>query len=347
MSSMNETAALVAEYQAEYTVQYIGIATTVLLLYDIIICLDQEIELVWRKAASFASVLYFLNRYPVPISTLLALVTISPVSNESCAGLVWSGHVLALLSYLGPALFAALRVYAMTGKNKTLSGITLILSLATFLEELIDAYHFPPTNAPPPVNCTTFGSFDPRIELVLTLAGRVPAILADCLVIGITWRKSYRTLVLRAATDDTDQPSLHQVFLMNGSVYFCVFLSLNVLDITLELLQITLPEVLGQGNYIAGFIYPINSLLTSRFLLDLRAVNKKLSNPGETSVSAGSLQFAGADILSGEPQPFFSFAEDLDAHGSECDDDARDDVDGEGSPVGVSGSDIDEVEARG
>ncbi|KAI0351140.1 hypothetical protein OH77DRAFT_1524362 [Trametes cingulata] len=122
----------------------------------------------------------------------------------------------------------------------------------------------------------------------VALTGRIPAILADCLVLGITWRESYKTLGLLRTTDHSDSPSLHRVLLQNA------------------------PDALGQADYIIQFLDPASTILTSRFLLDLRATNEKMSK--YSSVSAGSLEFAGADILSGHPQPFLSFADDEDAN---------------------------------
>ncbi|KAI0364168.1 hypothetical protein BV20DRAFT_1006208 [Pilatotrama ljubarskyi] len=305
----DETAAVVALYQAEFTLQYIGIATTALLLYDVLLCFGAEIRLVWRDPYSFASVLYVLIRYPILVDDLLGLATLSPLSDKGCTIIGWASHVLALLTLPGPAVFAALRVYALSGRSKILSGITLVLSLSLFLTELSDVYHFPPINEPSPLNCSISGSYSFPIAIAVTLTGRVPAILAECLVLGITWRESYKTLRLLQATGKSDSPSLHQVLLQNGSVYFCALVSLNILDIIFFLLQLTVPDALAGSDYVLQFIDPISTILTSRFLLDLRATDEKMSRSA-ASLSMGSLHFAGADILSGQPQPFLSFAED-------------------------------------
>ncbi|KAI0351130.1 hypothetical protein OH77DRAFT_972222 [Trametes cingulata] len=145
-----------------------------------------------------------------------------------------------------------------------------------------------------------------------------------------------------------------------GSVYFCALLSLGIVEIALQLLQvwernairrfvyqssvtfnkhqITFPESLqADVGYASLFIDPLSNILTSRFLLDLRAANDKLT-AGGASVSAGSLQFAGADILSGQLQPFVSFTEDPDPlyDGDDENNNNNDDVDNEGGPEAVA-----------
>ncbi|KAI0365831.1 hypothetical protein BV20DRAFT_706254 [Pilatotrama ljubarskyi] len=204
-------------------------------------------------------------------------------------------------------LFAAVRVYALS-RSKLLYGTTLVLGLAPFVEGLSVTPHFPPANYPPPANCTWTGSYNVQMSV------------------------AYNHVNLLRTTDGLERPSLYRVCLQNGSVYFCVLLSLTIVDITFRLLQITLADLFGQGNYVAELIDPLSAILTSRFLLDLRAANEKLT-AGGSSVTAGSLHFAGADIHSGRLEPFLSFSEDTSGPGLYDDeDDNTNNADHEGNP---------------
>ncbi|KAI0364167.1 hypothetical protein BV20DRAFT_974750 [Pilatotrama ljubarskyi] len=299
--------AVIGLYQALYTLNYIIVDTTALVFYDVLICLHAEIRLVWRNPRSLGSILYVVNRYPILVDCVLVVVTMSPMSDNSCNVIGWLLNILQALRLLGPALFAALRIYALSGRNKLLTGTILLLSLAPFLATVSVTYNFPLANNPPPINCSSSGSYSKQVNIGRVLATRLPVILADCIIIGITWRESYKNLgLIRTTSDDSGQPSLHRVFLQNGMLYFCVLLSLNKLDVIIELLQLTLPDALGQGDYVTQYIDPINSILTSRFILDLRAVDEKLSTQG-SSAGTSSLQFAGADILSGRSHAVLSF----------------------------------------
>ncbi|KAI0351136.1 hypothetical protein OH77DRAFT_1524361 [Trametes cingulata] len=230
----------------------------------------------------------------------------------SCTAVLWTQNVIQILSLLGPAVFAALRIYALGGRSKILCAVTFVLSLVPFLQKAADAYHYPAVNEPPPIGCTYGDSYSVQLQIV--------------------------TLKTLQATQDSEQPSLHRVLLQNGSVYFCVLLSLNIISITLDMLQLTFPNSVGEGSYVAQYIDPIITVLTSRFLLDLRAADEKLSSGGAgSSVSAGSLEFAGADILSGEVQPFWDLEEDPEARedGDEGDD-ANGDVEDKDTGSGVA-----------
>ncbi|KAI0356738.1 hypothetical protein OH77DRAFT_1422925 [Trametes cingulata] len=326
MSSSDETqaTAVIQLYQAVFASGYIVVAATALLLYDVLLSFDAEARLVWRNPKSFASLLYLLNRYLALFILLLSFATINPIPDNSCIAVGWCLSILAILELLGPAVFAALRMYALSGRNKYLSAVTLILSLAPALEALSDTYKYLPANEAPPANCTVTGFYSPQINIGRALAARLPVILADCLVISITWRESFKNLNVLHALRNSEQPSLYRIFLQNGSVYFCALLSLNILDITLGLLQITLPDsVNGGGSYVTQIISPMNFILTSRFLLDLRSVQEKLSagSGSSGSASVGTLQFAGADIQSGQFQPFMSLSEDPQADHDDCVDD--------------------------
>ncbi|KAI0349900.1 hypothetical protein OH77DRAFT_1431555 [Trametes cingulata] len=326
MSSSDKTqaTAVIQLYQAALASEYIGVATTALLLYDVLLSFDAEARLIWRNFKSFASLLYLLNRYLPFFALLLSLATINPVSDNVCTTVGKQVFYSEIDADLPGPVFTALRMYALSGRNKYLSAVTLILSLAPALEALSKVYKYTPANESPPANCTFTGSY-------MALAARLPVILADCLVISITWRESFKNLTVLRALRDSEQPSLYRIFLQNGMLLSfhigctgIALLSLNILDITLSLLQIILPDSMGGGgSYVTQVIDPINSILTSRFLLDLRSVQEKLNAGGGSSGSAslGTLQFAGADIQSGQLQPFMSLPEDPPADHNDCIDD--------------------------
>ncbi|KAI8992794.1 hypothetical protein BD414DRAFT_506766 [Trametes punicea] len=75
---------VVAAYQELSTTNYIGWAAFVLPLYDWLLCLGQEVNLVWArpKARPGASLLYLLNRYPLMVSYIIAQFLYIPISNE-------------------------------------------------------------------------------------------------------------------------------------------------------------------------------------------------------------------------------------------------------------------------
>ncbi|EIW56815.1 uncharacterized protein TRAVEDRAFT_49637 [Trametes versicolor FP-101664 SS1] len=96
------------------------------------------------------------------------------------------------------------------------------------------------------------------------------------------------------------RPSLEQVMWENGAAYFCILVSLNVADMILTILSITIQP--GAEAYIAGFIDPISSILNSRFLLHLHETNARLEG-ADASMTSYSLRIdSGGDPRTGSPE---------------------------------------------
>ncbi|KAJ3008483.1 hypothetical protein NUW54_g3141 [Trametes sanguinea] len=111
---------------------------TALMVYDWLISLDQEIATIWSKPRTGASVLYLFNRYSLLVSYVLNISTIGRMSTQAhllsvdpnlklCRSAMdqhWFGILVSAQSC---------RVYALTGQNKALSGLTLALGMMPFI----------------------------------------------------------------------------------------------------------------------------------------------------------------------------------------------------------------------
>ncbi|KAH9852823.1 hypothetical protein C2E23DRAFT_134679 [Lenzites betulinus] len=51
-------------------------------------------------------------------------------------------------------VLTTLRTYVLSGRNKLLGGVAMLLSLGPFLVNASTVYHELPVNLPPPENCT-------------------------------------------------------------------------------------------------------------------------------------------------------------------------------------------------
>ncbi|KAH9852810.1 hypothetical protein C2E23DRAFT_729858, partial [Lenzites betulinus] len=65
----------------------------------------------------------------------------------------WCQTCLLLLDLIGPAILTTLRTYVLSGRNKLLGGVAMILSLGPFLVNASTEYQRLPVNLPPPENC--------------------------------------------------------------------------------------------------------------------------------------------------------------------------------------------------
>ncbi|KAI0820547.1 hypothetical protein BC628DRAFT_1397099 [Trametes gibbosa] len=304
---MSSSAAIVLSYQLVRTFNSCGIATTTLFVYDYILCLGREYQYVWKSGKSKASrFLYFYIRYMSLLHFTMALSTISPVSNTSCTFLIWSGVGVELLNLVGPAVLTALRTYVLSGKNKLLGGAALASGLTPFLVNAIIAYQTPPANLAPPQNCIQVYTGSVALNVGLSVCSRTCAIIADFIAIVVTWRATRASrLVLR---DTFRQPSLEHVMWTNGNIYFFTLLFINLLDLILVALSISVET--NEESFVTIFLDPISATLSCHLLLDLYETNAQLERGGSSlslSHTNLSLHFMGIEgTVAPEDSPFLS-----------------------------------------
>ncbi|KAL7278311.1 hypothetical protein ACG7TL_008287 [Trametes sanguinea] len=251
---MSDSAALVDFYQQTVIYNYIGFATFVATIYDWLLCLGQETQLIWPQPRTGASALYFFNRY-------------------LCTFLLHLNWVAEYIMLIGPAVFSCLRVYALTGRNTVLSVLTLFFGLMPFVLNMATIYAGHVVNEPMPVGCTD----EYTLSATVTIAGSL--IFSDLLVIAVTWWSTYK--ISRLARSVTEKLTLNQVMLENGTIYFLCMTCLNVLQVLLNAISLV-NTAFDTGSYTEGFIDLLTSVLISRFLLNLRATSQSshtLSTP--------------------------------------------------------------------
>ncbi|RDX53735.1 hypothetical protein OH76DRAFT_1479520 [Lentinus brumalis] len=108
-----------------------------------------------------------------------------------------------------------------------------------------------------------FASFHSDESRTVIIISRVPLIVADILLIYITWTKLGSRVHTRL--------SLSDILLRDGIKYFVVLFILNVLHLVLSV-----TAVAGdlEGSYVTEFTAPITAILISRFLLELQEANQ-------------------------------------------------------------------------
>ncbi|KAI9060780.1 hypothetical protein FKP32DRAFT_1595102 [Trametes sanguinea] len=180
---------------------------------------------------------------------------------------------------IGPAVFSCLRVYALTGRNMVLSGLTLFFGLMPFVLNMATIYAGHVVNELMPVGCTDEYTLPDTVTIALTFLSRGSLILSDLIVIAVTWWSTYK--ISRLARSITGKLTLNQVMLENGTIYFLCMTCLNVLQVLLNAISLA-NTALDTGSYTENFIDLLTSVLISRFLLNLRATSRNshtLSTP--------------------------------------------------------------------
>ncbi|KAJ8473960.1 hypothetical protein ONZ51_g7536 [Trametes cubensis] len=283
--SSADVAELIEEYQGMFDYNAIGYACLALLVYDWLTSLGQESVVIWSKPKTAASALYIFSRYTVLLSNVIALLAGFPgiLITEVCHDYysITCGAQLFLSSH---RVFSALRVYALTQKNKPLSAVVLVLGLGPFVVNMAAIYqiNFYFDDA----GCQAFFVSTYTINIILTVDqlcrlvvfARAPLILSDLIVVIVTWFVSYK--VVRLAKNTIKGPTLHQVMLGNGTLYFLCLMVLNILQIMFYVLSIF---AFLTESYISEALDPLSSILICHFILNLRQVDNQSSHTSTPS----------------------------------------------------------------
>jgi len=98
-------------FQTNTIINYCFVSLSALMLYEYIITIGEEVQLIWsRKLASFSAFLFFMNRFVLIGLIVTGVLTIVPASNLlSCKDVSLPYGIFALFTYLIWAVVSAQR----------------------------------------------------------------------------------------------------------------------------------------------------------------------------------------------------------------------------------------------
>ncbi|KAH9911764.1 uncharacterized protein B0H18DRAFT_309350 [Fomitopsis serialis] len=178
-------------------------------------------------------------------------------------------YALTIALILVIAWFSALRVYAVSHRNWWPAGIALTAAIVAIPVSLFAdirssrAYVMFVGSIP---ICTKATTFSDALNTRLIFAVRVCAIFSDLVVLSCTWYFSGVVLDRREL-----RGRFVKLILQQGTIYFTCLLVLNVVQIVIET---SLGTQTVNAYYTATFTGPISSILITRFMLELRAVDR-------------------------------------------------------------------------
>ncbi|KAI1787014.1 hypothetical protein LXA43DRAFT_1031287, partial [Ganoderma leucocontextum] len=274
---------------------YTMASTFVWLLFECLLTLDQEVELLWGQGVTGASVLFFSNRY-LP---LLCSAWWTPWWRYTWSFEELLGGIGEYLLFVPVAAFSAMRAYALAGRWKRTRGIVVfLLSTSPAIMALVLAPWLRITPHPhdgckltyqAPVLLMEIGTYTIAATSVvarslikthtcLSMLGIVSTrfflVLADLVVLCVTWSATYRhrhkgghprisdILFRDGMHDAVRMPAVAQLLL--NSFY---------------LISILLPPEIFDAqdlNSIASmYVQPATSILITHFLLDLQQASRR------------------------------------------------------------------------
>ncbi|KAI0779007.1 hypothetical protein BD413DRAFT_632767 [Trametes elegans] len=141
LALQDELAELVDSLDGLERTRYLSIASTCVLLYDMLLTFDEEFEYFWKSGPWTTSrVLYFLNRYFPPVCLASAIIGIlgllAPnlsitVTLYSCTGLVHANFILSVVGLAVVQAIIVLRICYVYSKDFIVRGSVVACFVAT------------------------------------------------------------------------------------------------------------------------------------------------------------------------------------------------------------------------
>ncbi|KAI0328673.1 hypothetical protein GY45DRAFT_1325962 [Cubamyces sp. BRFM 1775] len=205
MSTTADSSALISVLTFDATLNYCGTSVVALLMYYYLTTLNEEVNHYFKRKITLATLLYTTNRY-VPLAYAFYNAPLFAYSSnlKLCAAETGIESGLESLQYIPWAIFSALRTYALQRKLSW-AIIVLILSLAPVIVSSVTDHWFVISEAPDDGGCEQSDNLPPWFQhsvshrdmsyLVPVLA-RAPMIIADAIIVIVTWKTQYKTYSL-------------------------------------------------------------------------------------------------------------------------------------------------------
>ncbi|KDQ53610.1 hypothetical protein JAAARDRAFT_209953 [Jaapia argillacea MUCL 33604] len=246
--------------------RFLQISAAGLTIYDHIITIEQEYELIWTKRWSLAKVLFILNRY-LGDAVMIAAIVVSLQSDVSQGvSATWFPIQAWLSSAIGWSLQAImqLRIYALYNRSKP---VTMFMAVC-FLTQIIAMATVLGTASP---GLKTLNEPIPQIKSCVVI--NVPRyyfsywifiIVYDAVLLCLSAYQGLRDYARRRAMGKGTGSSLIGVLLRDSFLYYFVVLVLYIADAITWLRdpsKLEIPE---------GLTLAMSVILGSRLVLNLR-----------------------------------------------------------------------------
>ncbi|KAJ3526198.1 hypothetical protein NM688_g8287 [Phlebia brevispora] len=244
-----------------------------------IITISDEIDHIWKRKFTGATLLFFLNRYTTLLKTRsLSRLYVDLIRIPQTWGELWY-NIFDIIALFVFAAFSAFRVWAIWGRE--IRPFLIVLPFA-LLTPCLNIYRVSAESVIPEMNPLPppYGGF---ADIV-----RGFAIATDGLVLIMTWLRTRG--IYRAAIKINTKPSLSAMLLRDGTVYFGVLLIFNIVDLIMNHVDVS-------ENPVNLFSDVVNSIMISRFMLNLRAVHSSSNDHGDVTFTQGHVDFIQSNVL--------------------------------------------------
>ncbi|KAJ6549948.1 hypothetical protein B0H19DRAFT_1264821 [Mycena capillaripes] len=248
---------VIVALQNVLTTRYVSVAGFVVLLYDHLLTLDDEVEFVWKAPKSLEKVLFLLLRYMVPLFLTAQTVTRSGLPVITMSDVTYAGWLSIVISNL--LVLQRIWTTLPSGHQLITWSFTffIFMQLASFsVTTWVVSNMIPVLVFEPAVGLCTFTSKPSVFGLW------VPGIVFEAVVfVTVCWNSLDRP---RAVGPDSDSHITRMLF-RDGFVYFVI---LTVLRIANTVIAIFAP--ISLIFVVVFFIWAATTLTTSRLVINSR-----------------------------------------------------------------------------
>ncbi|KAJ3551357.1 hypothetical protein NM688_g4751 [Phlebia brevispora] len=272
-----------------------SLAACVMLFYDICLTFGDEVEKIWKRPFTGATILWFANRYLNPLGYIVVIVSFHQQWPESvCNRYILYPEALKTVTDTAIGMIFILRLYAIYSRSRVILGMFTVLLLTEIGMKIVRFLALG-------VRSQWLTDFNLQWSFTDGLPVQLPPGLVGCILTGRSERRFIWTFVVELifgsvwsprativktlkihrslSSSNTTYNMLINIMLRDGILYFAAIFGANL--ITVVFLLTATPDLKPIN---ASFSNLLTSLMVSRLMLNLRiAADERYKRSGHTT----------------------------------------------------------------
>ncbi|KAM5531857.1 hypothetical protein V8D89_014487 [Ganoderma adspersum] len=248
---------------------YMDVACIALTVYEHLLSFDAELRVIWGRKLNLPNILFLLNRYLLVLFSLSLILwsLVKPYESDRMAGIL--NFTVSILMPIVGGVFSSLRIHAINGQRWIWTSLIFLLVCATAPYDLagllVERFHtFKGTDLPIVRGCNEAAD---HLDYASWNRGAVAvqacSLISSAIDVGITWYRTKDIICVKRTT--RGKPSLASSMLQSD-------LFLNIIQFYF---LVTSDMPTQRGVSLAKFSVTIDSILMSRFILNLRLLDSQ------------------------------------------------------------------------
>ncbi|KAF9555958.1 hypothetical protein CPC08DRAFT_109341 [Agrocybe pediades] len=289
--TMADTPSAVAQAMQEVEViRYTRIVANVIIFYDYLVTLEEEVRLMWRGKWSLVKILFFVIRYYGLLGAIFSLYSIlTPfLTNKVSMRIVQWDIITAFLATLLTEAVLIIRLYALYNRSRKLLTFMLLCYAATtscsawiMSQDIVAGIASIVVRLPGTATCT----FPPLPQWAY--AFWIPFTTFDTLLCAFALYRGYQTFASSVGLHGSLANRLLKV-MIRDSLFNFIILSLAYLSGTLVWVKLSNAYILIPG----AFIITLCNVLSNRMILNIRDTASKQGHVGTNPSSSTFIELS-------------------------------------------------------